>query len=647
MSLGTLALFLLAAAAPARAAFEETGAGARAPGMGDAFAAVADDVYALHYNPAGLGTMERPMLGTAYSMLSMGLTDGTDLGASFAGYAHPIHGGRQGTLAGAWSAFSLNNSLYREDAFTLSYGRLLGNWGGELYGGASARVLRRAFGAFSESSSAVPTGGVIGGGQKDPVLAGKAARLAYDADAGILYRFTRHYNLALTASHIPEPDLAFSSVDSDRLPLTLRAGVNYRSLISNLALQYETRRTPSGREQTASIGVERWFLGLFAGDFGFRGGMAAGSRDLRQGSAGFSYRTKRFQADYAFLIPIGGLQANQSHRVGLSFRFGSASAEEESMELVLEAMKQLKGGQAVVVPGPGKGLAPAEKASLNEALGQARTLESRALYSEALERLGLALTVAPADKELVQRHSRLSLVAGLLKALPSYREEPVEASLHLAVQAYLAGNNEEAVRLAAEALAIRDEDRTRLVLAQLEAATGVRRSSAKAAPDYQASLRLTRANAAVQDGRYEEAIELNQALLRIAPDSLAAWQNLGTAYFALKDYENSLTAWRRAYELEKSPALRTVIRGYLKSIERAKERASRPRTRTAPAAPALPEKPRLDQAEARDLFNRAVDHYTRGELPKAREFLERLVEGDPENVDAVKALNRIRKEMEP
>ena len=39
---------LLALACPASAAFEDSGAGARAPGMGNAFAAIADDAYAIH-----------------------------------------------------------------------------------------------------------------------------------------------------------------------------------------------------------------------------------------------------------------------------------------------------------------------------------------------------------------------------------------------------------------------------------------------------------------------------------------------------------------------------------------------------------------------------------------------------------------------
>jgi long-subunit fatty acid transport protein len=74
-------LCALLAAAPARAAYEDLGIGARAPGMGNAFTALADDVHAVHYNPAGLSHLDRGQLSTSYSKLYMGLSDGSNLGA--------------------------------------------------------------------------------------------------------------------------------------------------------------------------------------------------------------------------------------------------------------------------------------------------------------------------------------------------------------------------------------------------------------------------------------------------------------------------------------------------------------------------------------------------------------------------------------
>ena len=75
--LGVLAI-LLAVAPAARAAqinadagtsgasFLKLGAGARAGAMADANAALADDVYALYYNPAGLTQLTGPQIAGAH-----------------------------------------------------------------------------------------------------------------------------------------------------------------------------------------------------------------------------------------------------------------------------------------------------------------------------------------------------------------------------------------------------------------------------------------------------------------------------------------------------------------------------------------------------------------------------------------------------
>ena len=107
------ALLLALAARPAAASFEDLGAGARAPGMGNAFTALADDVYAIYYNPAGLAQLERPQFSTAYSRFYMGLSDGSDLSIMQLAYAQPLKGGRAGTFGTAWQRFGAS-SLYSE-----------------------------------------------------------------------------------------------------------------------------------------------------------------------------------------------------------------------------------------------------------------------------------------------------------------------------------------------------------------------------------------------------------------------------------------------------------------------------------------------------------------------------------------------------
>jgi tetratricopeptide (TPR) repeat protein len=645
-----LGLLVVLAALPARAAYDDLGAGARAAGMGNAFAPVADDVFTIYYNPAGLGTLERPELGTAYSLLYPGLTDNSNLSNSFVGYAQPLGEGKQGTLGAAWNSFSLNSTLYREDAFYLSYGRLI--WSspehGDLYGGVNLKYLRSSFGSFAEAYNAVPTGGVVGNGQTDPVLAGKQVQTAYDSDLGLLYQPSKQYSLAVSASHINQPNISFSQVDADRLPMLLKLGVDYRSLISNLVAEYDTQQSAGGgRDNTFTLGAERWFPQIFSGDVGARAAVTLGSQDYKEIDSGVSYRSRRFEVDYSLAIPVASVAGSiSSHKISVSFRFGRKTEVEESLQMVLEAMKQLKAGQrreSLTVP---DNVRPTQKLMMDEYLALVRGLESRGQYYAALQKFNEALQVGPADPKLLDSYGRLSFVAQQIKILPDYKTDPMQASLHVGLLAYCSGNDLEAISKISEALGFKpDWKELDAFLTQLETITGVKRAifAAGQRPDQEAAIQLAQANASIEDGDYAKAVDLALAVLRAEPHSAAAWEDLGTAYFALNDYDSSLKAWQKAQEYEGNPAVRNAIRETIRSIRRARERA--PATVARPAAPPLPAKPYLSIQEKQSLFDQAVDHYTRHEFLAAKKLLEQILETDPDNVDAQKALRRVKDEL--
>lgn len=329
---------------PVFAAFDDLGAGARGPGMGNAMAPVADDVYAAHYNPAGLGTLVRPQFTAAYTQHYMGLTDGSKLGTSFLGYAHPITEGKRGTVAGAFNSFSLNGGLYSENTLYLSYGRLAYKRPGEneLFLGTTLKYLYSSFGSFAESANA--TDGIISAGQADPLLSGNSSHKAFDADIGALYRFMTHYQLGLQLTHLTRPDMAFGSGDSDPLPMAIKLGFNYKSLISNLVAQVETKKAPGGSmDNIVTAAAERWFPRAFIGDFGVRSAIGMGSRDYKQLSLGLSYRDRRVQVDYGFSLPFGAItDTSGSHRIAITFHFGKPTEHEETLEMLMETLRNLK-----------------------------------------------------------------------------------------------------------------------------------------------------------------------------------------------------------------------------------------------------------------------------------------------------------------
>jgi len=426
--------------------------------MGGAFVAVADDVYAIHYNPAGLGTLERPQFGAAYSKLHLGLSDKSDLGTSFLGYAHPLKEGRYGTVATAWNAFTLNN-IYREDVFYFSYGRLLhtSEAGGELDGGMNLKFLHSSFGSFPEAESAVNSQGAAVG--PDPVLSGSKSQSAFALDMGFLYRFTKHYSLGLQLANINQPNVAFSSGESDKVPFSAKIGFNYRSLISNLVAQFDTAESPTGsRDSIITFAAERWFPKLMVGDFGARGGLGFGSREFAQITLGLSYRVRRFVLDYGFAIPLKGVSSTAgTHRVALTFRFGRATDEEETLEMVLESMRSMKAQPSVPVRqrAAASGLSPADRATLEEHLAHGRLYEMSGRYRDALGKYEQALKIAPDDKDLLVHHVRLSLVAARFPQLAEYRSDPVQASLQQGAKAYLAGQDQTAIEKFVAALELK------------------------------------------------------------------------------------------------------------------------------------------------------------------------------------------------
>jgi len=156
---GCAAGILFCACLAAHAAFDDLGAGARAAGMGNAFAALADDAFGFYYNPAGLGHVRQGQLASEYGKLWVGLSDRSDLSRSFVAAAVPVFSSKRvevaavsastaaaqsvesstgskktefktvtthvGTICAAWQSFSLQG-YYQESAYYVGFGRSRG-----------------------------------------------------------------------------------------------------------------------------------------------------------------------------------------------------------------------------------------------------------------------------------------------------------------------------------------------------------------------------------------------------------------------------------------------------------------------------------------------------------------------------------------
>ncbi|MDP3541704.1 MAG: type IX secretion system membrane protein PorP/SprF [Elusimicrobiota bacterium] len=661
--LAAVLVFLFAASA-ARAAFDENGAGARAPGMGDAFTALADDAYAIHYNPAGLAQLERPQFAAAYSKLYAGLSDGTDIGLSQLAYAHPLARGRHGALGVSWERFSLSG-LYQEQSLAAAYGRqvLGGTQGGKLYLGATAKLLSRSFTRGDEASNACS--GLNCSLGSDPVLSGSNSTSAPDLDLGLIYRFPRRLQAGLTLQHALRPNVAFAG--TDKLERALNAGLAYKSLWMSLVGELKLRRAADGAmARDAIFAAERYFPSLDYGQFGVRGSLGIGSADWRQFTVGASYRINKIQADYAYLIPVGGVQGQSgSHRVGLSFHFGAPSADEELAQDLLEQSKRAREGlPAVSSAVPGFGYEYADQArpqNLSDPrLDSVRALILQRRYRAAKQDFDSLAKAQPLGPGLERLGSRLDDAAYHFAEFPEPSARPDKAIVD-SIASYLDGDDRAALLHASYALALSGGDaRVESLARTLEKKTGLKadRLPARHSRGFIDEL-LWRVEYAHTRGDAGQVESLLTDVIRLEPENTTALSRLGSQRYLAGRYLEAIQSWEAAEKIESRERELTSLRAYLKLAREAATGKEMPGgLAPAVAAPAaepveLPRRasaspsPSGDPREVEGLYQKGVEHYARGEYLQASAMFLRILRIDPANAPARKALERIDRARPP
>jgi tetratricopeptide (TPR) repeat protein len=656
----TLALLLTA---PARAAFEDLGAGARAPGLGDAFTALADDAYAIHYNPAGLAQLERPEFGASYSKLYTGLSDGSDLGSSQLVYAHPLAKGRHGALGFGWERFSLGG-LYTEQSLAAAYGR--GLWsnddGARLMAGVSAKYLTHSFATPAEAANACDQGQCNRGA--DPVLSGANSKSVPDADLGLIYRFPQRFQAGLSVAHLTEPNVGFAG--TDRLPRAVNLGAAYKSLWLSLIGEIKMRQAAAGgTARDAVFAAERYFPTLDYGQFGLRGSVGFGlsNSDRRQMTLGASYRINKIQFDYAFLIPVGGVSGQSgSHRFGLSFHFGAPTSDEELSRDLLGQAKALK------QRGPDYGyeysaeLKPQDLA--DPRLVDVRRLIERRRYRLAAKALSDFAAGQPLSPGLIRLSNRLDLAAYYYAELP----EPASSfdrALSGALGRFVEGSDRLAVLQASYAASLKPEDaRLGHLLDDMEKALGLKgaRPEIGSGRGFIENM-LDQAEFANTRGEAARVESLLKDVLFLEPENATALERLGSLRYLAGRLTEAIAAWEAAAKLETRAREQESLREYLRlardrsgaaplpgAVDSAPSPSPTAPAQAAPEAPASavpsPVAPAGDPRDVEKLYQSGVEHYARGEYLQASAMFLRILRIDPGNEQARKALERIDRRRE-
>lgn len=667
-----LVLALLLAAGRAEAAFEDLGAGARAPGMANAVTALADDVHAIHYNPAGLAQLERPQASAGYARHFMGLTDGSNLGTSQLFYAHPLKAGRWGTVGVQWQRFSLDD-VYEESTMGVSWGKLAVErpGGTKILAGVSFKQLSRGFAPPPEAADARLNGAA--GNGVDPVLNGEASAGAMDLDVGFLVRFGGRLQLGLMAKHLMQPDVGYASPDP--LGRDIRLGLAYKVLWMNLTGELRQVDGPTGgTDRDILIGAERWFPTLTAGTFGLRGGMGLGARQWRQFSAGMSYRINKIQVDYAFLMPMGTIETSGTHRFAFTFHFGAPAPEDEITGALLKDAERLKEGKT---PEMGNDFADAMRPRTleDESLSGVRNLVEAGRYRDAHGALLERMKDLPRDAALNRLANRLSLVAYYYGEQPKEPERPMFA-LRKSVRALLSGRDRESVLWGSYAVSMAPNDaKLENFLKKLEEGVGIpaERLPAGHPRGFMAEL-LHRVEAANNRGDMERTLALLNDIRLLDPTNVKMLERLGSTYYILGQHKEALEAWEQAVPLEKDAGERRALEEYMGKARASlgMEPVKLPGAPDAPTvAPALPAPavvepvtprvapidvqpvtrtpaqpltaPSADPREVERLYQKGVEHYARGENLQATAAFMRVLQMDPDNAPARRALDRLKR----
>lgn len=182
--------------------------GARAAGMGNAQSAVADDAYALAYNPAGLAQVERAELGSQTASFPLGRQN------YYFSLITPLEAGSAYHVGVSWSQFKLADGIEARVKNTPEPDSIL-----EVYD----NVFGVGFGAWLPGSENLAAG--VGFKFIQDSL-GQSSSSGFGLDLGVLYLIQPGLKLGLVMQDIYTA-VTWNTGSSEQVPLTSRVALGW------------------------------------------------------------------------------------------------------------------------------------------------------------------------------------------------------------------------------------------------------------------------------------------------------------------------------------------------------------------------------------------------------------------------------------
>jgi tetratricopeptide (TPR) repeat protein len=688
-----------ALAVPARAAYDDLGNSARVSGMSNAFTAVADDAYAIYYNPAGLALLDRPEIATTYSLIVTGLSDNSNVQNSFLAYAQPIKDGQYGTAGIGWNYFSLDN-IYRESSLFLSYGNRLTPKESDypIYGGISTKYLYRSINPGAIAGNSISNTGVVQTGVADPLLQ-NGAKSNLDVDLGLLWQVMPRWDVGWQVQHLFTPNIAFTPGQTDTLQRNMKFGGAYRTPYSTLAADFDIVTAPDGTlERDINLGAEKWLPTLLYGSFGVRGGVGYGTDDYRQVTVGLSYKVHRLQVDYGFVMPVGSFAStNGTHRIGLTWRFGNpAQAEKLIGEMMLDDLTQVAPAGTPEFNRQAEALVAYKTRAVEALMREADAEAAAGRFASAYGRAQEAGSLAPQDAvlaEVVGRYRTAALYFPDISAGLADRSSSASAvsagATRDGLMKFIAGKDREALANLVNARALTPtqahDAMIRILQARLgETMLGISTGTAVAvssgavpamtvstdvaqippvyippisAPHVEASTEaphetasstirhlLDSATALMElaffQQDWDKVVEYARQVISLDAKNILAYKRIAAAMHVQKRYAEALKALTTAYALDTDPIDKQRLKSYIDALKAQIARGSK---KKAPETKPTPAKGSPEDVER--FYDAGVELYAQGKLSEALEAFHRCLQVDPDYVPAQRAYDRIQSEL--
>jgi hypothetical protein len=285
--------------------------------MGEAYAAQADDVSSLYWNPGGLALMQERQASFMYDKMYQGLN------YSNVALGIPLENGAVGGSVSYLGYGSIEgydtagNSIGDQSAHS-AVGTLGASWLGNQWSlGANVKGVQQKLADESATGAAFDIGGTII--YPKPVMGGTLRFGVVERNLGPSIKFLQQ---------------------KDSLPTEFRAGIAAVQMMNrklNVSLDYAM---PKADDAQVQGGAEYWivpFLALRAGYI----------KDNNEGSGirtGVGIRIKRVSFDYAY---ASGGELGITHRYELSFRFGEPRPilTAEEYQILREAKAAMRQGR--------------------------------------------------------------------------------------------------------------------------------------------------------------------------------------------------------------------------------------------------------------------------------------------------------------